>query len=62
MIKEYEISSEEFPSFKIKVVKGKVIECSDFSHPVGADYNSLKTYYESRRYKCEVKEIKHEEK
>jgi hypothetical protein len=59
MVDEFEISSEEglFPAFRLKVVKGKVIECSDNSHPYGADWKTLKEYYDTRQYKCLVKKL-----
>lgn len=59
---EYEISSEHFDSFRVKVKKGKVIWTSDRSHPNGADWMSLKAYYQTRQYKVEIKEIKDGEK
>lgn len=55
---KYKISSEEFATFMIDVYKGKVVWCSDQSHPVGADFKSLKNYYETRQYKCFVEEVK----
>ncbi len=56
--KKYEISSDSFPSFTVTVVKGKIIGCSDRSHPNGADWMSLKAYYQTRPYKVEIKEVK----
>lgn len=55
--KIYEISSEFFDSFKVKIRKGKLIWCSDDSHPVGCDWKSLRDHYESKIVKCYVKEI-----
>lgn len=59
MVDEYEIKSVDglFEPFRIKVTKGKVIECSDNSHPYGADFKSLKEYYESRQYKCQINKV-----
>lgn len=56
----YEISSADgyFEPFRVRVKKGKVVESSDQSHAAGADFKSLKEYYESRQYKCIVKEVK----
>jgi hypothetical protein len=56
--KLWEISSVEFESFRVSVRKGKLIWCSDRSHPRGTNFESLKAFYESRPYKCEVKEVK----
>lgn len=60
-IKQYEVSSEHFNAFTVSVHKGKVIHCSDDSHPQGSDFKSLKEYYETRQYKCEVKEVGNEQ-
>lgn len=58
MDKLYEISCEFFDSFQVKIRKGKVLWCSDQSHPVGTDWKSLKDSYENKiNYKCYVKEI-----
>ena len=54
---EWEISSEYFPAFRVKVKKGRVIWASDRSHPVGTDWTSLKAFYQTRQYKCEIKEV-----
>ena len=56
----YEISSEYFDSFKMTVRKGRVIWCSDDSHPVGSDWKSLKEHYENKQIKCYVNEWKEE--
>jgi hypothetical protein len=59
MVKEYKISQAEdmFPPFTLKVLKNKVIECSDESHPYGCNWDSLKAYYQTRPYKCNIEEI-----
>lgn len=57
--KTYEISSEFFDSFKVKIRQGKVVWCSDQSHPYGTDWKALKESYENKiNYKCEVNEVK----
>lgn len=56
--KIWEISSDFFDSFRVTVRKGKVIHCSDRSHPAGTDWKALKTHYENKIYPCEVKEVK----
>lgn len=54
----FEIRHSDFDCFKVKVRKGKVVWCSDQSHPHGADWESLKTFYGSRPYEVEIKEVK----
>jgi hypothetical protein len=46
-IYEYEVASEMefFESFNVRVQKGKVIWCSDRSHPVGSDWAALSNYF-----------------
>jgi hypothetical protein len=46
-ISEYEISSEmeHFNKFSVRVHKGKVVWCSDNSHPVGASWAALSNYF-----------------
>ncbi len=55
---EYEISSEFFDSFRVRVKRGKVVWTNDHSHPVGTDWKSLSEFYKTRHYKCEIKEVK----
>lgn len=56
----YRVFSEAFSEFRIGVLKGKVIWSSDHSHPAGADWASLKAYYQTRPYKVEIEEVKQE--
>lgn len=56
--KTYEISSDFFDSFQVRINKGTVVWCSDNSHPAGTNWKSLKEHYENKIVKCYVKEVK----
>ena len=56
--KTFEVSSEFWNSFRVVIRKGKVIECSDQSHPMGTDWKQLQEHYKTRPYEVEIKEVK----
>lgn len=61
-MKSYEVKNELslWPAFTVNVNKAGVVTwCSDGSHPPGANWSALKTFYESYEgdLKCIITEV-----